>query len=114
MYMSNETNLGRLIYSSIEDILGGEDLILEVARDMVKDELKAKVKKTLDQNPELKAEIKEALTQYYEAKVKQTLAAMKIAKASVHLGLKTVPKELQDEVTEEVEREITRIIDDTL
>lgn len=112
--MSNEINLGRLFYSSIEDVLGGEDLVMEVARDMIKDEIKAKFKRTLDENPELKTELKNALSQYYKAKLEQTIAAMKIAKASVHLGLKTVPKELQDEVSEEVEKEISRIIDDTL
>jgi hypothetical protein len=112
--MSEEMNLGRLFFSSVEDVLGGEDLIMEVARDMIKDELKAKVKKTLDDNPELRDEMKLALNQYYEAKITQTLAAMKIAKASIHLGLRTVPKELQDEVTDEVEKEINRIIDDTL
>ena len=112
--MSDEMNLGRLFFSSVEDVLGGEDLIMEVARDMIKDELKAKVKKTLDENPELRDEMKLALNQYYQAKVSQTLAAVKIAKASVHLGLRTVPKELQEEVSEEVEKEINRIIDDTI
>ena len=112
--MSDDMKLGRLFYSSIEDVLGGEDLIMEVARDMIKDEIKAKVKRTIDENPELKADLKNALAEYYEAKLKQTLAAMKIAKASVHLGLKTAPKELQEEVTVEVEKEINRIIDDAL
>lgn len=112
--MSDEMNLGRLFFSSVEDVLGGEDLIMEVARDMIKDELKAKVKKTLDENPELRDEMKQALNQYYQAKVSQTLAAVKIAKASVHLGLRTVPKELQEEVSDEVEKEINRIIDDTI
>ena len=112
--MSDEMNLGRLFFSSVEDVLGGEDLIMEVARDMIKDELKAKVKKTLDENPELRDEMKLALNQYYQAKVSQTLAAVKIAKASVHLGLRTVPKELQEEVSDEVEKEINRIIDDTI
>lgn len=114
MYMTTDMNLGRLFYSSVEEVLGGEDLIMEVARDMIKDEIKAKLKRTLDENPELRDELKDSLTQYYEAKLKETLAAVKIAKATVHLGLRTIPKEMQEEVTEEVEKEIIRVIDDTL
>jgi len=112
--VSKEFNLGKLYSTSLEEVLGGEDLILEVARDMVKDEIKKKVQRALDSNPDLKEELRLALEDYYQAKIKQNLAAMRIAKASVYLGLKTVPKELQEEFQKELEKEITRIIDETL
>jgi len=112
--MSGEIHMGKLISSSLQEVLGDEDLLLEVARDMIKDEIKKKLHKALDENPELKAELKEAVEEYYKAKLRQTLAAIKIAKASVHLGLRTVPADLQDDVHKELEKEITRIIDDTL
>ena len=79
-----------------------------------RDEIKKKIQKALDDNPELKAELRESFEDYYKAKLRQALAAVKIAKASVHLGLRTVPEDLQDDVHKEVEKEITRIIDDTL
>lgn len=112
--LPDEMNLGKLFSSSLEEVLGGEDLLLEVARDLIKDEIKKKVLYALEENPELKQELKSALEEYYQAKIKQTLAAMKIAKASVRLGLRTAPEELQKEVQVELEKEITRIIDDTL
>jgi hypothetical protein len=112
--LPDEFNLGKLFSSSLEEVLGGEDLLLEVARDLVKDEIKKKVLKALEENPELKQELKAALDEYYQAKLTQTLAAMKIAKASVRLGLRTAPEELQKDVQVELEKEITRIIDDTL
>lgn len=112
--MAGEIHLGKLFSSSLEGVLGDEDLLLEVARDLIKDEIKKKVMKTLEENPELKADLKTALEEYYVARVRQTLAAVKIAKTSVHLGLRVVPEELQDDVHRELEKEITRIIDDTL
>ncbi|MBN1390925.1 MAG: hypothetical protein JXA22_09830 [Candidatus Thermoplasmatota archaeon] len=112
--MSGEIHLGKMISGSLQEVLGDEDLLLEVARDMIKDEIKKKLHKALDENPEIKAELKEAVEEYYKAKLKQTLAAVKIAKASVHLGLRTVPADLQDDVHKELEKEITRIIDETL
>jgi hypothetical protein len=51
---------------------------------------------------------------YYEAKVRQTLAAIKMAKASARLGLKVAPEGLRKEFQQELEKEMTKIIDDTL
>lgn len=113
--MSDERKVvSRLFSSSLEEIFGGEDLLLEVARDMIKDEIKEKVKRTLDEDPDLKGEFKEALEMYYEAKIRQALAAFKIAKASARLGVKMAPPDIQDQVQKEIETEINRIIDETL
>ncbi|MBN1540456.1 MAG: nitrite reductase [Candidatus Thermoplasmatota archaeon] len=112
--MSGEVHLGKMISGSVKEVLGDEDLLLEVVRDMIKDEIKERIQKALEENPEIKAELEEALEEYYKAKMRQTLAVIKIAKSSVHLGLRTVPADLQDDVHKELEKEITRIIDDTL
>ncbi|MDG6225229.1 MAG: hypothetical protein QCI82_06920 [Candidatus Thermoplasmatota archaeon] len=113
--MSDERKIvSRMFSSSLEEIFGGEDLILEVARDMIKDEIKGKVKKTLNEDPDLKAEFKDALEMYYEAKIRQAIAAFKIAKASARLGVKMAPEDIQEQVHKEIETEINRIIDDTL
>jgi len=106
--------VSRLFSSSLEEIFGGEDLILEVARDMIKDEIKQRVHLALDEDPDLKAEFKQALEMYYEAKIRQALAAFKIAKASARLGVKMAPEDIQDQFQKEIETEINRIIDDTL
>jgi hypothetical protein len=113
--MSDEKKvISRLFSSSLEEIFGGEDLILEVARDMIKEEIKEKIRKTLNDDPELKSEFKAALEMYYDAKIRQALAAFKIAKASARLGVKMAPEDLQEQLKKEIEVEINRIIDDTL
>jgi hypothetical protein len=113
--MSDENKVvSRLFSSSLEEIFGGEDLLLEVAREMIKDEIKEKIKRTLNDDPELKAEFKQALEIYYDAKIRQALAAFKIAKASARLGVKLAPEDIQEQLKREIEVEINRIIDDTL
>ena len=111
--MEND-GIGKFLSSSLDEIFGGEDLLLEVARDMIKDEMKRKLRSVLDENPELNEEIKSAVEMYYDAKMRQTLAAFKIAKASARLGVKVAPKDIQDDFQKEIEKEMTRIIDDTL
>ena len=113
--MSDENKVvSRLFSSSLEEIFGGEDLLLEVAREMIKDEIKEKIKRTLNDDPELKAEFKQALEIYYDAKIRQALAAFKIAKASARLGVKLAPEDIQEQLKREIEVEINRIIVDTL
>ena len=114
MDMPGDESIAKLFSSSLEEIFGGGDLLIEVAREMIKEEIKDKVRASLEENPELKREFKDAVALYYESKIRQTLAAVRIAKASARLGLKIAPKDLQEEVQKEVEKEIARIIDDTL
>lgn len=99
--MSNLDNLfeqpGKLV-----DAVGGEELVMEAFRDMVKDELKRHVRETLDENPELRKEVKDAVGRYFEAKVAQTLAMVAIAKAGTKVSIASLPEELQGELGEDI------------
>jgi hypothetical protein len=112
--MGDKTAVSRIFSTSLEEIFGGEDLLLEVAREMIKEEMKGKLRETLEKNPDLKKEFKDAVEMYYQAKIRQTLAAFKIAKASARLGVKIAPEDLQEEFQKELEKEMARIIDDAL
>ena len=66
--MAIERLLSGSIQERIEELLRPEDLIMEAARDLVKDEIKGYIRQKIDENPELKSEIKETIENYFEAK----------------------------------------------
>ena len=92
--MSEETSLRGLVKGAI-GVSGTEDLLIEAFRDMVKDEIKKHVRSKIDANPELREEIKRAVKDLVEAKVKESLALLKIAKAGAKLGLEMVPEDMR-------------------
>lgn len=99
---------------ALPDVLGGEDLVIEAARDMIKDEIKAHIKKKLQENPKLRQELKDAIGMYFEAKIKEAYASVKLAKAGAMLGLKLVPDNIKDELSKEIEFELTKILEGIL
>ena len=68
--MAIERLLSGSIQERIEELLRPEDLIMEAARDLVKDEIKGYIRQKIDENPELKSEIKETIENYFEAKAR--------------------------------------------
>ena len=75
--------------------------------DSVKDRLREK----LDNDPELKQEFKDAIGMYFEAKVKEMYANIKLAKASAKLGIDLMPEPLKDDFTRDLQKELGSIVD---
>lgn len=105
----------------IKNVIGGvdaENIVMDAAQDLVKDEIKKYIRHKLDEKPELKQEIKQAVEDYFEAKVKEYLATIKLAKTMAKLGMHVVPEHLRAELSKELtgmfEKEISQIIDKTI
>lgn len=75
-----------------------EDLLIESVRDLVKDEVKKYIRAKIEANPELKKEIKKAVEEFMEAKVKESVALVKIAKCGAKLGLEMIPPHMREEM----------------
>lgn len=112
--MTNEDILTNMLKNKFPDMIGGEELILEAGRDMVKEELKDHIRRKLESDPELKKEFKDAVGMYFEAKVKEMYANMKLAKASAKLGIDLMPDPLKKDFTRELEKEIGSIVEKML
>ncbi len=114
------SDLNRLLDQPGElmDAIGGEELVVEAFRDMVKDELKRHVRETLDENPELRQEVKDAVGRYFEAKVAQTLAVVALAKAGTKVSLASLPENLQGQVGEDIadtlEKDVATLLERSL
>ncbi|HVL47933.1 MAG TPA: hypothetical protein VM889_05210 [Candidatus Thermoplasmatota archaeon] len=100
------------------DLVGGEALMTEALKDLLRDEVKRKMREELERNPEIKEELKEAVRLYFEAKVHETYASLKFAKASAKLGVQLMPQHLRDELGREfaqiLEKEIGALLQKAL
>lgn len=106
------------VRDTIEEAVGvahAEDLLLESVRDLVKDEIKAYIRSKIDANPALKEEMRHAVEEFIEAKVKESMALVRIAKCSAKLGLEMIPASMRKDVMEALvsifEKEITSLIE---
>ncbi|UCH87930.1 MAG: hypothetical protein JSV49_06575 [Thermoplasmata archaeon] len=103
-----------LLSGSLKNIIGSEELIIEIARELIKDEIKRIIRQKLNENPELRKEFKDAIGMYFEAKVKEAYAGVKLAKSSAKLGLELIPEHLRAEMSKELQEELNKIIEKTL
>jgi hypothetical protein len=68
----------------------------------------------LNADPELRKEFKDAVGMYFEAKVKEAYAGVKLAKSSAKLGLELIPEHMRDEMSKELQQELIKIVEKTM
>jgi hypothetical protein len=103
-----------ILGGSLKDVLGGEEIIVEVARELVKDEIKRIILQKLEASPELRQEFRDAIGMYFEAKIKEAYAGIKLAKSSAKLGLDLIPDHLRDQMSKELQQELIKLVEKTL
>jgi hypothetical protein len=103
---------------AIKSALGSldtESLLVESVRDMVKDEVKSYLRQKIDENPELKTEIREAVRDLMDAKIREAVAMVRLAKCGAELGLASVPADMRQKLGNDMaslfERELTQLLD---
>lgn len=102
------------LIKNVTEAIGAEDLAMEAARELIKDEIKRVIRSKLDEHPELRDEIKESINMYLEAKARQAFALVKLTKCGAKLGLELIPPGLKADLTREVvsifQEEISQMI----
>ena len=68
------------LVKNVTEVIDAEDLALEAARDLIKDEIKRVIRLRLEEDPALRDEIKEAISLYLESKARQAFAMVKLTK----------------------------------
>jgi hypothetical protein len=113
-----ENLIGQVLRGDLLDVLEKENVLLDALRDLVRDEVKKRMREELDKNPSVREELKEAVRAYYEAKVHESYAALKFAKASAKLGVSIMPDNLRDELGREIqailEKDVAGILEKAL
>lgn len=107
-----------MLKGGFSDLLGNDALVVEAFRDLLREEVKAKMRAALEANPELKQELKDAVQLYFEAKVHEYYATLKFAKASAKLGVTLLPDQLRNELGKDIgrfiERELSSLLEKSL
>ena len=103
---------------AIKSALGSldtESLLVESMRDLVKDEIKSLMRQKMDENPVLKAEIREATRDLVDAKIREAVAMVRLAKCGAELGLASVPDDMRQKLGKDMaslfERELALLFD---
>ena len=113
--MPSEDDIVNTLLKGTKTMLSSETLLVDAVQDMVRDEIKKHIRQTIDSDPELKKEMSDAVKMLMEAKIREGLAVLKLAKGGAKLGLALVPPELRKEMGQELvsmfEKEVSTILE---
>lgn len=106
--------LQKTIRGEFSEVLGTDNVFIEALRDILKDEVKNHIRRKLEENPPLRAEMKDAVGAYFEAKIREATAGLRLARLAAHLGVELLPDHLKREISQEivdlVEDEVGRLL----
>jgi predicted transcriptional regulator len=102
------------VFKTMKNILNTEQIMGEVIRDMIKEELKDIIKQKLNENPEIKKMIKKAISELLEAKLNEYVAMVKLVKYSADMGLTTLPDKIKKDLSNDLETFIQKSIENIL
>ena len=97
-----------------EDLIHTENLMVEAVQELIKDEIKNRIRKKLQENEELRSEFEEYVKVLMEAKMKETYAYAMLAKTSADLGLELIPPEMKDKMNEKLREFIEKKMEEMM
>jgi hypothetical protein len=107
-----------LIVRSTRDLLRPEELVREATRDLVKEEIRRHLEKTLREDPKLAQDLKDAVRDLLEARAREYSAVVRVGAATARLGLSALPPDVRRALTEDivnlVSKEIGQIVERSL
>lgn len=107
--------VSQFLKGGFTDVLGDEEMVADALRDLVRDEIKRKMREQLEKDPELREEIHQAVRLYFEAKVQEAHATLRFVKASAKLGVGMLPRETREELGKEIgsmiEKEVAALLE---
>jgi hypothetical protein len=110
-------NIENLIKET-EKIMPSEDLIFEVLKDLMKDEVKGYIQQKIKENPEIKKTMDDAMLMYINAKIKEIEATTLLTKAIGELGIVSLPADLKKEFVSNIykmfQKEIEELLEKTI
>jgi len=119
--MPEESSSGEpidVLLRSTRDLLRPEELVREATRDIVKDEIRRHLEKTLREDPELAQQLKDAVKDLLAARASEYAALVRVGTTAARLGLSALPPEMRQTVTKDIvdliSKELGQIVERSL
>jgi len=100
------------------DLLRPEELVREATRDIVKEEIRRHLEKTLHDDPKLAQALKDAVRDLLSARANEYAAVVRIGTATARLGLSALPPEIRRALTSDlvelISKELGQIVERSL
>lgn len=107
-----------LLVRSTRDLLRPEELVREATRDIVKDEIRRHLEKTLKEDPKLQQALKEAVRDLLAARANEYAALLRVGTATARLGLSALPPEVRQALMKDfvdlLSKELGQIVERSL
>jgi hypothetical protein len=107
-----------VLLKSTSDLLRPEELVREATRDIVKDEIRRHLEKTLQEDPKLAQDLRDAVKDLLAARATEYAALVRVGTATARLGLSALPPEVRRAMTKEIvnliSKELGQIVERSL
>jgi hypothetical protein len=107
-----------VLVRSSRELLRPEELVREVTRDIVKDEIRRHLEKTLHDDPKLNQDLRDAVRDLLAARAAEYAAVLKVGTATARLGLAALPADVRRALTKDlvelVSKELGQIVERSL
>jgi hypothetical protein len=107
-----------VLLKSTTDLLRPEELVREATRDIVKDEIRRHLEKTLQEDPKLAQDLKDAVKALLAARATEYAALVRIGAATARLGLSALPPDVRrammKDIVDLISKELGQIVERSL
>jgi hypothetical protein len=107
-----------ILLKTTQDLLRPEELVREATRDLVKDEIRKHLERTLKDDPKLQQDLKESVKDLLNARAMEYAAVVRVGAATARLGLSALPPEVRQammrELVDLVSKELGQIAERSL
>jgi len=119
--MAEESSSGEpidVLLRSTRDLLRPEELVREATRDIVKDEIRHHLEKTLREDPALAQDLKDAVRDLLAARASEYAALVRVGATAARLGLSALPPDVRQAMTKNlvdlISKELGQIVERSL
>jgi len=107
-----------VLLKSTQDLLRPEELVREATHDIVKEEIRRHLDKTLREDPKLAQDLRDAVRALLEARAMEYAALLRVGTCTARLGIASLPPNIRTALTKDivelVSRELGHIVERSL
>lgn len=107
-----------ILVKSTRDLLRPEEIVREATRDIVKEEIRRHLDKTLAEDPKLGKDLRDAVRALLEARALEYAALIRVGTCTARLGIAALPPNIRASMTKDVveliSKELGQIVEKSL